>query len=125
MSIFPTFSSLPDQATWEEQRVDSTLRTQTDGGYVLTRPRHTRPPLRMFRFGYTYLSNADKLAFEAFLETVQIGGDAFTWQHPFNGNTYQVRFNSAPVFKYLVFHKNLDGTPDHRWQVTGIDLQEA
>ena len=125
MAIFPTLSTLPDQSTFEEQRVDDTLRTPTDGGYVLTRPRNTRAPLRSFRFGYANLSDADYALLDAFLTTVQVGGDVFTWAHPFNGNTYQVRFQSAPTCKYYLFHKKTDGSHDHRWQVSNIELVEA
>lgn len=130
MSTWPTFSTLPDQSSWEEQKNDPGMSVDMDGGYVITRARYTRPPRRVFRFSINNASNADKIALDAFWDEVQGTALAFDFLHPINGNTYSVRFitktaGQPPIAKYANYAKTLAGDPDHRWDLTGIELEEV
>jgi hypothetical protein len=129
MTTWPTLSKLPDQSTWNEEREDPSISVDMEGGYSISRPRFTRTPRWTFRFNYMDLSNTDKAAWDAFYETVYGGSDAFTFTHPFNGNSYTMRFITKTAgrpaqLKYANFHKMADGTPDHRWNITDIEIQE-
>lgn len=132
MSVFPTFSNgqKPDQTTWEEEREDPSDSSPIEGGYVVTRAKFTRLPRKTWRFEYKNVANVDKLAFDAFLDSVLVGSDAFTWNHPFTGSSYTVRFITTtngrpPIVKYSHYHVNADSSVDHRWEITGIELQEV
>lgn len=132
MTAFPTFSNgkLPDQATWEEEHEDPSQSSKIEGGYVSSRPSFTRRPRKSFRFGYKNVSNTDKVAFEAFWDAQFGGSTGFTWNHPFNGQSYTVRFVQAtngkpPIYKYAHYHQDPGGAVDHRWDITQIELQEV
>lgn len=130
MSIWPTFSKLPDQSTWVETREDPSVSTDMEGGFQMSRPRFTRAPRKTFRFSFMDLTNDDNDAFWAFWAEVLGPSNAFTFAHPFNGQTYQVRFSTktagiAPESHYANFHRKLDGSAGHRWNIQNIELAEV
>lgn len=83
---FPALSCAPKSVTMTP--VDNTIKSSTDAGYVLARPRTTRA---LYDFDVTYLVDAtDKgllLAFDAQVT----GATIFNWTY--DGTTYQVRFS--------------------------------
>ncbi len=59
---------------------DPAIRVETEGGYVFTRPRYRRNPLRRtFTMGYTDISPAQRQVLEDFWNSVQGGSFAFKW----------------------------------------------
>lgn len=101
---YPAYPTLPtrpdgsvpatDSAKHGETAEDTTHRTSLEGGYVATRPKHTRAPRRMWKQGYRDLHPADKVVLDDFFDEVT-GAQIFTWVNPENGLTYYVRFKAA------------------------------
>lgn len=112
-----------DSAKFSETAVaDPALPIKTEGGYAITRPRTTRRPRRSFSLGFTDISNQDKEDIQALYDESRGGSDIITgWTHPVTGVEIQVRFKvgSIPSFKYHGFGNN------HRWDVSGIILEEV
>lgn len=91
MANFPTLSQNPDISGWEEQvAFNPTIRSETDGGYVLTRARFTRLP-RRWNLVYRVLPVADVNTLKTFEGTVKVGSDSFLWTNPQNSTQYTVR----------------------------------
>lgn len=89
---FPTLSQAPVSCTTEI--VDDTIKSQSEAGYVQTRPRFTR---RMHKFaGIRYiLEAADMALLMAHADTVK-GSTIFAWTHPTSAVTYNVRYSPQP-----------------------------
>ena len=79
---------------------DSTLRNTTDGGYQVTRPRYTRNSIRIFKTGFTWISEADRQKLLDFIDEKKLGGSAFTWIDPVSNSQFNVKLAEAPKFTY-------------------------
>lgn len=77
---------------------DSTITSDTEGGYEYTRPRFTRAPSRTFKSGFTSLDGAQYEAFEAFWQVNQ-SHTAFDWTNPATGELIRGRMRE-PTVKY-------------------------
>lgn len=115
---FPTLTKKQDSRFYAVQQEDVTVKSEQEGGYVLTRPRHTRTPRKTFSTGYTDISNADKLTLESFFNTVG-GHTEFVWQDPVELTNVTVRFGAPMEFKYSGVGGN------HRWDIAKIELEEV
>ena len=102
MANFPTLSRSPSFPLAPDGEIeDSTLRSQFEAGYELTRPRFTRAR-RSWGVRYPVVSSADKALLVAFEQTTVRGGaDSFSWTHPITSTVYSVRF--AGPLKYAQF----------------------
>lgn len=108
MAAFPTLSyGKPDSRKFSESREDPALRSQIEGGYTASRPKHTRTPRRNFKVGYTSLSNEDKLLLDAHWDTQRGGSLGFTWVHPITNVSYFVRYKSDFDWSYVGYGDNL------------------
>jgi len=121
MSDFPPagMTSKEDSKYFEVSQEDPAIRTSTDGGYQLTRPRYTRRPRRVFKTGFTQISEADRALLETFWNTQLGGSKSFTWTIPTTLEEVTVRFEEEMDFKY----KGVGGT--HYFDVTSIKLREV
>lgn len=101
--VFPILPSghLPDSSKYSVSKIDPAMRAEMEGGYAVTRARHTRKPLRVFDIGYTEISAADKVVLDDFYDTVRGGSVAFLWTDPESLVVYTVRFKGAFGFKYM------------------------
>jgi len=91
----------PDSSKFSEEIEDVAMRTELEGGYVATRPKHTRSPRKMWPVGYTNITDADKTALDDFYRLTAKGGSViFDWTNPANSTVYQVRFKSSLQFQY-------------------------
>jgi phage-related protein len=97
-----------------EQRANSVIRSEFDGGYVQTRARFTRIR-KIWKITYTQLSAANKLLIDNFVTTVNCGADSFDWTNPQDSVTYSVRFLSPPISTYVSYN---------RWNVV-FDLEQV
>jgi len=97
---FPTMNKEQDSRYYEVTPEDKSLKTQMEGGYVVSRARHTRKPRRSFKTGYTGIGPADRQRLLDFYDTVN-GSVIFDWIDPIERAVYQVRFAGAPTFKYV------------------------
>ena len=76
----------------EEISTTSTIRSPYEAGYVNTRPRWTRAR-KVFVLRWNALSSSDFTTLRTFFEdTVNGGGDSFTWTQPVTSTSYTVRF---------------------------------
>lgn len=105
MSV-PVFIELPsgnkpDTKKFSQELEDPSMRTDMDGGYVVSRAKHTRKPRKTWGCGYTQINNTDKAALEAFWETVRGGSTIFQWANPQDEVTYMVRFKGPIRFVYV------------------------
>ncbi len=99
MTVFPSLSVGPSFPV-EEQIEDATLRSPTEGGYVITRARFTRLR-RSWTLKYRHMSQADRDALVQFVREVGGGADAFSWTVPDTGEQVQVRFLRLPRFENI------------------------
>lgn len=96
------------------------IRSQMEGGWVITRARHTRKPRRTWTTGFTDISNTQKELLEAFYNDkgAHVG---FTYELPVGGATKEVvnvRFTEPMQFKYAGYGDN------YRWNIDAITLEE-
>lgn len=127
MEIFPTLTSAIEQDDFNESLENPALAKEMEGGYTVTRPRHTRTTAReSFTIHYPNMSNADKTTLKAFWNLVKGSSAMFQWNNPASGETRIVRFKPGSTldFKYAYYHRNTDGTSDHRWNVS-IELEDV
>jgi hypothetical protein len=90
MAAFPTLSS--GFQSFPEQPIDDTIKSDSDAGYTITRPRFTRIR-RIFGPVDMVLNRVDRDALVAFDSTVK-GSTIFTIAHPVTGELIKVRFKS-------------------------------
>ena len=62
--------------------------SEYQGGYIQTRPKNTRA-VKIFNFTLSSLSKSEAEEIDAFL--VETRGHSFTFIHPFNNTTHEVR----------------------------------
>ena len=76
---------------------EPSIRTPTEGGPAITRPRYTSAPERM-SVPITY-TQAQKITFDSFFEdTINMGADVFDWEDPVDDSVREVRFLAIPSF---------------------------
>lgn len=97
--VFPT-DPAQDAKYYEMELEDPALRTQMEGGYVVTRPKHTRKPRRTFKSGCTAITTDQRKVLEGFYDAVRGGSAIFDWADPVTGEVFQVRFKEKITFKY-------------------------
>lgn len=119
MAYFPTLSKKEDSSYFTESREDPTIRSKMDGGYMVTRPRHTRTPRRLITTGFTDLPDSDKQALESFYIAVAGGSSIFTYIHPVSGEEIYVRFAAPFTFSYAGVGEA------KRWDVRDIKMEEV
>lgn len=90
-----------DSKFYEVSLEDTSMVTKMDGGYVVSRAKHTRKPRRSFKTGFTAILNQDRVTLTTFYESVKGGSVVFDWIDPIEQVTYQVRFTSPLMFKYV------------------------
>ena len=117
MAAFP-LATKQDSAKFGFEQEDVGIRSEMDGGYVLTRPRHTRAPRRTWTTGFSNLSNVEKEIFEVFVnEHGTFKG--FDYTVPVTGSLVNVRLKTIPKYEYLGFGSNA------RWAINDIVLEEV
>ena len=100
---YPTLPSAtkPDSSKYSMSIEDTAISDETEGGYTITRPRHTRKPRRSWVIGYSFIGAADKAAIEAFYDTCLGASRIFNWTDPESLTLYQVRFKGNLQFSYM------------------------
>lgn len=88
-----------DQTKYNLSLEDTGLRSQMEGGYVITRPRHTRKPRRTLKTGWTGLLQKDFDTFYAFYLTKGTYS-GFTYKLKHVNEIINVRFKEPPTFNY-------------------------
>jgi phage-related protein len=113
MADFPTLAEGQDSSLYEVQSEDPVVRTELEGGYVSSRPRHTRTPRKTYKTGFTRIGTADKALLDAFWTSVRGGSLQFNWTDPVTLAVIVVRFTGGPLnYKYAGIGNV------HHWNVT-------
>lgn len=99
--IFPTLSVLADARYYGVKQEDPALKSDMEGGYVASRARYTRQPRKMFKTGFTGMSQVDKETLMAFWDTQFGTSGSFDWTDPSDAVDYVVRFESELNFTYV------------------------
>ncbi|KAA5604428.1 hypothetical protein F1188_16350 [Roseospira marina] len=128
MTAFPpALQARLDAKKFEQTHQDPAMRAETEGGYVITRPRFTRRPRRSWTLGLTNIYDDDKATLEAFWNEVRGGSTAFDLTLPITGEVVPVRFadGSTMKFEYTGSILQDDGVHGGRWDVSGLTVQEV
>ncbi len=122
MTAFPTNVKYLDAATFTETLENTSIApAKMEGGYVISRPRHTRRPRRTWSFGFTMMKDADVAILQTFWDTVKGGSNSFTWVHPVSHSTITVRFSPEMTMKF----NRIGAGPVNYWQTDAIILIEV
>jgi hypothetical protein len=101
MVDFPTLINKPDSKKYSISQEDPAVRSKMEGGYVVSRPRHTRPPRLIWTVGYTFIPDSDKTAILDFYADMHGGSEIFRWLNHENSVWYYVRFADQPTYRYV------------------------
>lgn len=117
MAQFPPagMASGEDSAYFTHKRVEEDIEHKTEGGYTISRPRHTRR-IMQYTTGFTEIEQADKDLLFAFVESKR-ARQPFTWREPTSGVTLTVCFANKPTFRYV----GMGGV--HLWTIADIVLE--
>jgi phage-related protein len=88
------YMDLQDSSKYGVEQENQALASSMEGGYVATRPRHTRRPRKTFSSGFTSLTETQKTALQAFFDSVYGGSVIFNWTNPTDGAVIAVRFTT-------------------------------
>lgn len=95
---FPGEIRVMDAASFEQGKEDPSVQpNDTDGGYLITRPRSTRRPRRNWRFKFVEMRDRDADGLERFWDAVMGRSNAFNWTHPQTGEVINVRFGEMKM----------------------------
>jgi len=97
--VFPKMDKEMDSSLYSVEQEDKSLKTKMEGGYVVSRAKHTRKPRKTWRVGYTALLAPDKKRLMEFYDVVDCSL-IFDWTDPPTQEVYQVRFAATPSYNY-------------------------
>lgn len=101
MPTYPATIRTLDAASFEEEFENVAVNGgEMEGGYVISRPRHTRTPRRTWSFRYVEMTDADKKLLEDFWKTVKGSSNSFSWTHPISKAVVTVRFGDGMKMKF-------------------------
>jgi len=118
MPTFPTLTEGQDSSLYEVSTENPAIRSEMEGGYVVSRARHTRAPRKTYKTGFTNIGTADKALLDSFWFTVKGGSASFDWTDPVTLSVITVRFMNDITFKYT------GAGATKRWNV-GITLEQV
>lgn len=103
MALFPLTHNTQgwDSRLYKATPEDPALKTEMEGGYTVSRARHTRTPRMTWRFGWRSMKDSDYQLALDFWKARRGASETFTWVDPASitqalpaGITYTVRFKS-------------------------------
>lgn len=99
-----TLTFNPDYG-FSEAVVDNTVRTKTDGSYVMTLARTTKD-IYKYKLVLSGISDTDRVKVEA-VEASCGGADWFYWTHPVTAAIKTVRFSTRPTYKRPYYDRSV------------------
>jgi hypothetical protein len=120
-----TYTTLPhndllDSSKFQPEKENPAMASKMDGGYVVTRPKHTRKPRRTFTCGFTDFTDAQRADVDAHFDAMHGGSAIFYLIHPISKETIYVRYTTDTTMQWTNAGKGLNPL----WSVT-FKLQEA
>ncbi|MFT4064270.1 hypothetical protein [Paraburkholderia sp.] len=97
--LFP-LADLQDSSKYQVSQENQALASSMDGGYVMTRPRHTRQPRKTYQSGFANLTESQKNTLQAFFDSVFGGSVIFNWTNPTDGTIKAVRFTTDTTLAF-------------------------
>lgn len=103
MSTFPLNHNTQgwDSSLYEVTSEDPAIKTEMEGGYMVSRPRHTRLPRRTFSLGWRSMSAIDAGVLKSFYDAMRGASLSFNWTDPNTNTTVTVRFKDGLTLKYV------------------------
>lgn len=99
--VFPTLTQDQDSSYYTVAMEDQSMKSEMEGGYQVSRAKHTRTARQTFTSGFTMLTAADFATLKNFYVTTVKGGSViFDWTDPITATVLQVRFSGSITFKY-------------------------
>tara|TARA_B110000037_G_scaffold186980_1_gene217274 strand:- start:361 stop:726 length:366 start_codon:yes stop_codon:yes gene_type:complete len=120
MADFPPVELAGQEDSGKHSRTQSdkaTMTFESEGGYKITRRRHTRRPREQYDTGFTCITEAQRIALYNFWNS-KVGGQHFTWNDPVTGLVKQVRFVGRYTEKYSGMGSQI------LWNITDLKLEE-
>jgi phage-related protein len=111
---------LQDSSKYQVQQENPAIASPMEGGYVLTRPRHTRRPRKTWTSGFQALTEAQKNTLQAFFDSCHGGSVIFNWTNPTDHTVVAVRFTTDTTLQFA--YSGIGGT--HQYDVT-FKVQEV
>jgi phage-related protein len=96
---FP-FADLQDSSKYGVSQENQALASPMEGGYVVTRPRHTRKPRKTYQSGFTNLTEDQKNTLQDFFDSVFGGSVIFNWTNPTDDTVKAVRFTTDTTLAF-------------------------
>jgi phage-related protein len=122
MADFPIISKDFDASSYKESSENPAVASgDTEGGYVYTRPRHTRRPRKTFQFKFVDISETERETIQDFWDARRGGSGAFNWTHPITAVIYNVRFDPETELEF----ERSGYANNHRWDSSTIILKEV
>lgn len=91
-----------DSAQYVPDFEDPSITTDIEGGYMASRPRHTRAPRGNWKMGWQMMNDVDFQTLMNFWITTKGRSNLFAWTDPYSGTVYaSVRFAAKPTYKYV------------------------
>lgn len=116
---FPaSLAKIQDSQYFSIELEDKGLKGEVEGGYTHTRPRHTRPPRRTFKTGFTEISQEQLQTLLDFYDLVGTY-QKFNYTDPTSGKVYELRFDKPFSPKYKGIGKT------KLWTITDIVLKQV
>ncbi len=118
MALFPPAIVKEDSSKFKIEFEDKAIRSETEGGYVYTRPRHGRDARRKFSTGFTDIDAEQKTELVKFL---QLHGTylIFDYLIPDTGEQVVVRLDAPFSFDYVGVGGN------HRYNCHDVTFTEV
>jgi hypothetical protein len=112
--VFPaSITGLQDSKFYNIELEDQSIKTSIEGGYVVSRARHTRPPRRTYTTGFSSMTASQLGDLVAFWDSVRGGSTVFDWIEPITQAAASVRFVEKSLhLKYVGMG------PTRLWDVT-------
>ena len=99
MPVFPSLAVTPSLPIPRKRR-ENTIKSESEAGYVQSRPRFTRKPSDFGPLDYQPLTAAEKDLIKALEDQVGCSG-LFDWTMPVEATVHSVRFKEPPVYKLV------------------------
>ena len=80
---------------------NSAIKTEMEGGYMISRPRHTRKPRLTYAIGWDLMLDSDRVILQNFWDTMKGTSNSFFWLDPIDNVNVVVRFKTDKLtFNY-------------------------
>jgi hypothetical protein len=91
---------LLDSSKFAQEKENPALASKMDGGYVVTRPRHTRRPRRTFTLAFTDFTDAQRALVDDHFDAMHGGAMIFYFVHPVSKESILARYTTDTTLQW-------------------------